>query len=163
MIKTSTVAPPWDAVMEIWECPPSTQETSTAAPLGGDVRELGAPTVNAKNIDSGPPILRGGGSGLHLGSERCVVNLHGYDRQKSNSAHESHFPSTCSCYGLRPLVGLRGMGYSVQRYLGYGYCLVQGYVPSRPLVLSWQHQGGKIHMLRVQDQANQVTHSRPPI
>jgi hypothetical protein len=55
--------PPWDAVMEIWECPPSTQETSTAAPLGGDVRELGAPTVNAKNIDSGPPILRGGGGG----------------------------------------------------------------------------------------------------
>jgi hypothetical protein len=32
--------------------------------------------------------MGGGGSGPHLGSEWCVVNLHGYDRH-SNSAHRS--------------------------------------------------------------------------
>jgi hypothetical protein len=33
----------------------------------------------------------GGGFGPHPGSEGCVINLHGYDRQKGNSTHESHF------------------------------------------------------------------------
>jgi hypothetical protein len=39
------------------------------------------PPSTLRNIDSGPPGLRGG-SGPHLGSERCVVNLHRHDRQK---------------------------------------------------------------------------------
>jgi hypothetical protein len=43
------------------------------------------------------------------------------------------------------------MGYSVRRYLDYGYGLVQGHVPSGPPVLSYQHQGGKVHTLRIQD------------
>jgi hypothetical protein len=67
--------------MEFWEHPPSTQITSMAGPLGGDAEDLGAPTINVKNVDSGLPGRRGG-SGLHLGSKRCVVNLHGYQRQK---------------------------------------------------------------------------------
>jgi hypothetical protein len=52
------------------------------------------------------------------------------------------------------------MGNSVRCYLGYGYDLVQGHVLSKPLVLSYQRQGDKIHMLRVQDQA---AYSIPPI
>jgi hypothetical protein len=34
-----------------------------------------------KNIDGGPPGPHGG-AGPHLGSEGCVVNLHGHDRQR---------------------------------------------------------------------------------
>jgi hypothetical protein len=45
------------------------------------------------------------------------------------------------------------MCYSVRHCLGYGYGLVQGHVPSGPQVLSCQRQGGKVHMLRAQDQA----------
>jgi hypothetical protein len=46
-----------------------------------------------KNVDDGPQGPYGGGGWLGplLGSKRCVVNLYGYDKQKSNSAHESHF------------------------------------------------------------------------
>jgi hypothetical protein len=55
-------------------------KTSMVGPLGGGAEDLGAPTINARNIDGGPPW--GGGSGLHPGSKRCVVNLHGQDRQK---------------------------------------------------------------------------------
>jgi hypothetical protein len=54
------------------------------------------------------------------------------------------------------------MSYSVRRYLGYGYGLVQGRVPSRSPVLSYQHQGGKVHTLRVQDQTKHVVHFGPP-
>jgi hypothetical protein len=43
-----------------------------------------------ENIDDGPPGPRGG-SDPHPRSKRPVVNLHGYDRQKGNSAHGSHF------------------------------------------------------------------------
>jgi hypothetical protein len=92
---------PWEAVPEIQERPPSTQKMSTAGPLGGGAGHSGAPTSNTINVDGGT--LGGGardlrastintkkhqrrapwpswGSGLHPGSERCVVNLHGYDR-----------------------------------------------------------------------------------
>jgi hypothetical protein len=55
------------------------------------------------------------------------------------------------------------MGYSVRRYLGYGYGLVQGHASSRPQVLSCQRQGGKVHTLNVHDQAKQAAHSGPPI
>jgi hypothetical protein len=40
---------------------------------------------------------------------------------------------------LRSLVGLRGIGNSVRRYIGYGYGLVRGREPSRALVLTSQH------------------------
>jgi hypothetical protein len=46
---------------------------------------------------------------------------------------------------------LTGMGYKVRHYLGYGYGLVQGHVPSRPPILSCQRQRGTIHTLRLQD------------
>jgi hypothetical protein len=55
------------------------------------------------------------------------------------------------------------MGYSVRRYLGYGYGLVQGHVPPEPLVLSCQCQGGKVYTLRVHDQSKQAAHSGHPI
>jgi hypothetical protein len=45
------------------------------------------------------------------------------------------------------------MGNLVRRYLVYGYVLVQEHAPSRPPVRSCQHQGGKVYMLRVHDQA----------
>jgi hypothetical protein len=41
-------------VIEIREHPPSTLETSMAAPLGGDDEDLRVPTINVRNIDSGP-------------------------------------------------------------------------------------------------------------
>jgi hypothetical protein len=41
-------------VPKIWELPPSKQKTSTMGPLGGDVEDLEASTINAKNIDGGP-------------------------------------------------------------------------------------------------------------
>jgi hypothetical protein len=71
---------PWEAMSEIQEHPPSTQETLMVAPLGGDVGDPGVPTTNAKNIDS-RPLGPHGGSGLQPGSKMCVVNLHEYDRQ----------------------------------------------------------------------------------
>jgi hypothetical protein len=55
------------------------------------------------------------------------------------------------------------MSNSVRCYLGYGYGLVQGHAPFEPPVLSCQRQRGKVHTLRVQDQAKQSAHSRPPI
>jgi hypothetical protein len=95
---------PWEVILEIRERPPSSQKTSTVAPLGGAVRDLRAPTINAKNVDSGPPRRQcrkiwehppstqkistadppspRRGSGLHPGPVRCIVNLRGYDRQK---------------------------------------------------------------------------------
>jgi hypothetical protein len=42
-------------------------------------------------------------------------------------------------------------------------CLVQGHAPFGPLVLSRQRHGGKVHALRVHDQAKQAEHSEPPI
>jgi hypothetical protein len=95
---------PWEVILEIRERPPSSQKTSTVAPLGGAVRDPRAPTINAKNVDSGPPRRQcrkiwehppstqkistadppspRRGSGLHPGPVRCIVNLRGYDRQK---------------------------------------------------------------------------------
>jgi hypothetical protein len=90
---------------EIQERPPLTQKMSTVGPTGGggSVRDLGAPTINARNVDGTPlggavgdlgtltinaknvdggPSFPRGGSSLLPGSERCVVNLHDYDRQK---------------------------------------------------------------------------------
>jgi hypothetical protein len=56
---------------------------SMAGPLRGNAGDPGAPTINTKNIDSRTLGLGScEGSDLYLGSERCVVNLHGYDRQK---------------------------------------------------------------------------------
>jgi hypothetical protein len=46
---------PSEAMLEIWERPPSMQRTSMEAPLGGDAEDQGAPTINAKNVDGGPP------------------------------------------------------------------------------------------------------------
>jgi hypothetical protein len=31
------------------------QEMLTASPLGGDIREVGVPTMNARNVDGGCP------------------------------------------------------------------------------------------------------------
>jgi hypothetical protein len=53
------------------------------------------------------------------------------------------------------------MGNLVRHYLGYGYGLVQGHVPSGPPVLSYQRLRGKVHTLRVQDQAKHTAHSGP--
>jgi hypothetical protein len=77
---------------------------SMAGPLGGGAGDPGAPTINRENIDSGPlweamseiqeysPSMQKnindgfagpcGGSDLHPGFKRCVVNLYEYDRQK---------------------------------------------------------------------------------
>jgi hypothetical protein len=41
---------PWEAMLETRERPPSMLETSTMSPLGGDDRDPGAPTINARNI-----------------------------------------------------------------------------------------------------------------
>jgi hypothetical protein len=38
---------PWEAMSEIQERPSSMQEMLTASPLGGDIREVGVPTMNA--------------------------------------------------------------------------------------------------------------------
>jgi hypothetical protein len=78
---------------EIQEHPPSTQKTSMAGLLGGGDGDPGAPTINTKNIDGSPPNPIGG-SGLHPGSERCVLNLHGYDRQKVILLTGLTFPAT---------------------------------------------------------------------
>jgi hypothetical protein len=52
-------------------------------PPGGGVRDPGVPTINTKNIEGEPPSPRGGGGvSRHSGYEECVVNLHGYDRQR---------------------------------------------------------------------------------
>jgi hypothetical protein len=87
---------------EIQEHPPSIQKMSTVGPLGSGAGDPRAPTINIKkrrwqapwqamseirgrppstqkNIDSGSPDPHGG-SGLHPRSERCVVNLQGYDK-----------------------------------------------------------------------------------
>jgi hypothetical protein len=53
------------------------------------------------------------------------------------------------------------MGNSVRRYPGYSHSLAQGHVPSGPSVLSYQRYGGKVHMLRVWNQAKQAAHTRP--
>jgi hypothetical protein len=48
--------------MEIREHSPSMLETSMAAPLGGDDEDPRVPTINVRNIDSGPPRPLGGRS-----------------------------------------------------------------------------------------------------
>jgi hypothetical protein len=40
---------------EIRERPPSMQKISMVDPLGGDARDLRAHTINAKNVNDGPP------------------------------------------------------------------------------------------------------------
>jgi hypothetical protein len=54
---------PWEAVQEVRERPSSTQKTSMVAPLGGGAKGLKAPTINAKNVDGGPPKRRCSRSG----------------------------------------------------------------------------------------------------
>jgi hypothetical protein len=84
---------PWEAMTEIQEHPPSTQKMSMAGLLRGGDGDPGASTINTKNIDGRPPNPIGG-SGLHPGSERCVLNLHGYDRQKVILLTGLTFPAT---------------------------------------------------------------------
>jgi hypothetical protein len=55
------------------------------------------------------------------------------------------------------------MGNSVRHYPGYDYGLAQGYASSGPLVLSCQRYGGKVHTLRIRNQAKQAIHSGPPL
>jgi hypothetical protein len=43
----------WDP-WEIQECPPSTQKTLMAGPMGGGVGDPREPTINTKIINSGP-------------------------------------------------------------------------------------------------------------
>jgi hypothetical protein len=51
-------------VLVIWERSPSTQKMLMAGPLGGEVRDLGVPTINTKSVDGGPPDpCRGGEEG----------------------------------------------------------------------------------------------------
>jgi hypothetical protein len=47
--------PPWEALSEIWECPPPTQKMSMEGPVGGDAGDPGTLTINTKNVDGGPP------------------------------------------------------------------------------------------------------------
>jgi hypothetical protein len=53
-------------------------------PGGARAGGPGAATINIKNVGGGPlgGPRGGGGSGPHLRSKRCVVNLHSHDRQK---------------------------------------------------------------------------------
>jgi hypothetical protein len=60
MLKTSMAAP-WEVVVEIWEHQPSTQKMSMVSPMGCDAGDPGAPTINTKSIDGGPPSLQGEG------------------------------------------------------------------------------------------------------
>jgi hypothetical protein len=69
--------------------------------------------------------------------KKCVITCMG-SIDKSNTAHVYHFSCTWSCYVLRPLVGLQGMGYIMQHYLVYGYESAQGRAPSGPPILSRQ-------------------------
>jgi hypothetical protein len=55
------------------------------------------------------------------------------------------------------------MGNSVRHNPGCGYGLIQGHALSRPPVLSYQRQRGKVYTLEVQDQAKQAAYSGPPI
>jgi hypothetical protein len=48
--------------------------------MTGATGDPGAPTINIKNVDGGPPGPHGG-SDPHSGCEQCAINLHGYDRQ----------------------------------------------------------------------------------
>jgi hypothetical protein len=58
---------------------PSMLKNIYGAPLGCADGDPGAPTINVKKYQRQPPGPLGG-SDPYLGSERCVVNLHGYDR-----------------------------------------------------------------------------------
>jgi hypothetical protein len=113
-------------------------------PLGGNAGDPGAPTINMKNIDGGlPDPAGGGGSGLHPRSKKCVVNLHGYDRQKLIVLTGPTYLRLVMLWRRR-LAGLCGIGNSVRHCSGYGYGPVQGGVPSGPPVISWQHLGGGV-------------------
>jgi hypothetical protein len=87
--------------LKIRERPPSTLRNVDDGPPGGAGGEgSGAPTINAKKRHRRAPLggagaedpgaatinvkkrQRRAGGGPHLGSKRCVVNLHRYDRQK---------------------------------------------------------------------------------
>jgi hypothetical protein len=52
--KTSTVGP-LGLLLEIWEHPPSMLKNVNGGPMGGGAGDLRVPTINAKNINSGPP------------------------------------------------------------------------------------------------------------
>jgi hypothetical protein len=47
--------PPWEAVPEIQKRSPSTLRNIDCGTLGGDDEDPGAPTINDRNIDGGPP------------------------------------------------------------------------------------------------------------
>jgi hypothetical protein len=69
---------------EVRECPPPMLETSMGGPLGGDARDLGAPTTYAEDVDGGAPWEVRPPSVV----QRCVVTyICSIDR--SNSAHGS--------------------------------------------------------------------------
>jgi hypothetical protein len=65
--------------METRKRPPPMSETSTVGPWEASLKIQEHPPLTQKNIDNGVPGPCGG-SNLHPGSERCVVNLHGYHR-----------------------------------------------------------------------------------
>jgi hypothetical protein len=56
-LKTS-MADPWEAVVEIRDRPPPILKMSMAGPLGGDVRDPGAPTTYPEDVDGGSPKRR---------------------------------------------------------------------------------------------------------
>jgi hypothetical protein len=67
MQETSTVAPLGGDVGD-----PRTQETSTVDPMGGDARDPRMPTINARNIDGGHVrrLCRRSGSAQHQHKKR---------------------------------------------------------------------------------------------
>jgi hypothetical protein len=57
------------------------KKISMAPPLGDADGGLGAPTINAENINGGPPGPHGR-YGLRPESAMRLINMHGYHRQK---------------------------------------------------------------------------------
>jgi hypothetical protein len=46
---------PWEVMPKVWERPLPISKTSMAGPLGGDVGDPGALTIQRKNVDDKPP------------------------------------------------------------------------------------------------------------
>jgi hypothetical protein len=78
---------------EIRERTPSMLRNIDGGPLGGVAEDLGAPTINTKNVDGSPQAPIGGGGLWCLRSERCIVNLHGYERQEVILLIDPTFPA----------------------------------------------------------------------
>jgi hypothetical protein len=68
-------------VPEIWERPPLTLKMSTAGSREVLTENLGASTINVKNIDSGPLGPREGVQSP-FGIRKVYCDLHSHDRQK---------------------------------------------------------------------------------